>query len=59
MENENEINGNGVELIANYSGHSGDVLSLVAMTKSKIIATVSEDLTIKLWTMCTDTQQKV
>lgn len=41
-----------VDLLANYNGHSGDILSLVALPQSKIIATVSEDLTIKLWSMC-------
>ena len=30
-----------VDLLANYNGHSGDVVSLVSLPKSKIIATVS------------------
>jgi WD40 repeat protein len=38
--------------LANYNGHSADILSVVALPVSKIIATVSEDFTIKLWAMC-------
>ena len=30
-----------IQHLANYSGHSADILSLVALPKSKIIATVS------------------
>lgn len=30
-----------VELLANYNGHSGDIVSLVSLPKSKIIATAS------------------
>lgn len=48
-----------IDLLANYSGHSADVLSLVALPQSKMIATVSEDLTIKLWSMCLDSEQKI
>lgn len=30
-----------VELVANYKGHSGDIVSVVLLYKSKIICTVS------------------
>lgn len=50
---------NKVQLLANYNGHSADILSLVILTENKIIATVSDDFTIKLWSMCLDVQQKV
>ena len=48
-----------VQLIANYSGHSADIMSIVALQDQKILATVSEDNTIKLWNMCLDQDQKV
>lgn len=48
-----------VEHLANYNGHSGDIVSLVALPTSKIIATASEDYTIKLWAMCLEVEHKV
>lgn len=48
-----------VDLLANYSGHSADIMNVVALQKSKILATVSEDNTIKLWPMCLEADQKV
>ena len=40
-----------VELLGNYHGHSGDILSLCLLPKKHQIATVSDDHTLKLWPM--------
>jgi WD40 repeat protein len=39
------------ELIANYKGHSDDVSGVCLLPNHKIVVSVSEDKTIKLWPM--------
>ena len=42
-----------MNLLGNYHGHNGDILSLCILPKKYQIATISDDYTIKLWPMIT------